>query len=413
MNGNTPHGNDFLPPDDQDRMQRNKSIENKNKRSLNFGLTNARSLWLKTQCLIDYMKELDLHFTVITETWFHDCPQLQDLTNELGSGSGLGMINRMRKKKSNANPGGGVSIIYNKSKITFKEHPIKRERFEIIAARGKIPHNTRPIYVIAVYISTRMRAKGYHECLALVSEAILKIKSENTNPYIALAGDFNRKDITEAIGDYQDIQLLRSGPSRGDACLDQAAASFHEELESCATHPPLTDREDRPSDHRFLIYNFRLAHTHHFKWIHYKRRKITPEGESLQASLMSKIDWNKIAPLALTLDERTAAVHNELTKIRDTCFPLKSYKYKSTNDPWIDQDTLDMIDRRKGVFEREGRKSKWRKIKETTNNMIKTRKKKYYDRECKKLVQSGSHTCLLYTSPSPRDRQKSRMPSSA
>ena len=24
-----------------------------------------------------------------------------------------------------------------------------------------------------------------------------------------------------------------------------------------------------------------------------------------------------------------------------------------------------------------------------------------------------SHTCLLYTSPSPRDRQKSRMPSSA
>ena len=26
---------------------------------------------------------------------------------------------------------------------------------------------------------------------------------------------------------------------------------------------------------------------------------------------------------------------------------------------------------------------------------------------------SGSETCLLYTSPSPRDRQKSRMPSSA
>ena len=33
------------------------------------------------------------------------------------------------------------------------------------------------------------------------------------------------------------------------------------------------------------------------------------------------------------------------------------------------------------------------------------------------LVKTGlipdSHTCLLYTSPSPRDRQKSRMPSSA
>ena len=28
-------------------------------------------------------------------------------------------------------------------------------------------------------------------------------------------------------------------------------------------------------------------------------------------------------------------------------------------------------------------------------------------------VPSGASTCLLYTSPSPRDRQKSRMPSSA
>ena len=30
-----------------------------------------------------------------------------------------------------------------------------------------------------------------------------------------------------------------------------------------------------------------------------------------------------------------------------------------------------------------------------------------------KLVESGSNICLLYTSPSPRDRQKSRMPSSS
>ena len=31
----------------------------------------------------------------------------------------------------------------------------------------------------------------------------------------------------------------------------------------------------------------------------------------------------------------------------------------------------------------------------------------------KNNVRVGAHPCLLYTSPSPRDRQKSRMPSSA
>ena len=29
------------------------------------------------------------------------------------------------------------------------------------------------------------------------------------------------------------------------------------------------------------------------------------------------------------------------------------------------------------------------------------------------MAQQGANVCLLYTSPSPRDRQKSRMPSSA
>ena len=38
-------------------------------------------------------------------------------------------------------------------------------------------------------------------------------------------------------------------------------------------------------------------------------------------------------------------------------------------------------------------------------------RKKYEDKKLVKM--DGMHICLLYTSPSPRDRQKSRMPSSA
>ena len=34
-------------------------------------------------------------------------------------------------------------------------------------------------------------------------------------------------------------------------------------------------------------------------------------------------------------------------------------------------------------------------------------------RQCRKRLRAHHHACLLYTSPSPRDRQKSRMPSSA
>ena len=37
----------------------------------------------------------------------------------------------------------------------------------------------------------------------------------------------------------------------------------------------------------------------------------------------------------------------------------------------------------------------------------------FADRRATKIVDAVSHTCLLYTSPSPRDRTRSRMPSSA
>ena len=57
----------------------------------------------------------------------------------------------------------------------------------------------------------------------------------------------------------------------------------------------------------------------------------------------------------------------------------------------------------------------------TVNNFISLSKDGYYDNVIFHRVISGfmiqggdpSGTCLLYTSPSPRDRQKSRMPSSA
>ena len=40
-------------------------------------------------------------------------------------------------------------------------------------------------------------------------------------------------------------------------------------------------------------------------------------------------------------------------------------------------------------------------------------KKCFCSKDCRKKWFEQKHFCLLYTSPSPRDRQKSRMPSSA
>ena len=50
----------------------------------------------------------------------------------------------------------------------------------------------------------------------------------------------------------------------------------------------------------------------------------------------------------------------------------------------------------------------------STNTFISQPKEKYVESLFEEIVtKTGFNSCLLYTSPSPRDRQKSRMPSSA
>ena len=76
-------------------------------------------------------------------------------------------------------------------------------------------NNTRPLYVIAAYISTRLKAEKYHEFLEIINATILKIKTETSEPHIILAGDFNRRDISEVIGDYVDVEVVTTAATRG------------------------------------------------------------------------------------------------------------------------------------------------------------------------------------------------------
>ena len=188
-------------------------MSNKNLIRISFGLTNARSLWQKMDCLYDYFDNLSMSFVIVTETWFHECEAFGVLQTNAKHGHNLHMINRTRKKLNKSCVGGGVSIIFNKSKVTLKEFTVKRKGHEIVCARGKMQNNTRPIFILGVYISTKYKAAQYHDCLSTLSEAILKIKTEAKDPYIILGGDFNHRNVTEAIGDYPDMKIVDTAPT--------------------------------------------------------------------------------------------------------------------------------------------------------------------------------------------------------
>ena len=141
----------------------NKTLCERKTQPLSFGLTNARSLTDKIEAMADYFPELDLVFTIVTETWFYAGAAYEATVETLRGGHGLEVISKMRKKTGSSNPGGGVSIVYKKDKIRLKEHKIYRANYEIVAATGKIPNNSRQFYIIGIYLSPRLKAKTCHK----------------------------------------------------------------------------------------------------------------------------------------------------------------------------------------------------------------------------------------------------------
>lgn len=154
----------------------------------------------KADSFFDMIEETDADFVLITETWFCNSVETDSFLDRAEGEFGLSSINRMRPRKGRNNPGGRLSLLFRKSSVHFTEYKIKRAGHEIICARAKLTGVSRPIFVIGTYPSPKLKAEQYHESLSLVSEALLKIKSETNNPYLIVMGDFNGKDIQEAIG---------------------------------------------------------------------------------------------------------------------------------------------------------------------------------------------------------------------
>ena len=77
---------------------------------------------------------------LISETWLKNNTATDKLTIDIDSGDGLKLITKHRPKRKNrpSITGGGVMIVYDTHKISPKEHLLKKNSFEIVAATGKM-----------------------------------------------------------------------------------------------------------------------------------------------------------------------------------------------------------------------------------------------------------------------------------
>ena len=73
------------------------------------------------------------------------------------------------------------------------------------------------------------------------------------------------------------------------------------------------------------------------------------------------------------------------------CIRDRNRAVKSTDDPWINDDIRNVVERRRKEYRENGRSPRWHWLKGVGLEKMAVQKKNYYKRECDRMTERGAH----------------------
>ena len=344
-------------------------------------LTNARSLSPKIHSLITMFDELELHFAIITESWLKDGEMLDRDIIDLEHGTDLKIIykNRPSRSSSRRRVGGGVSIIYSKTKCNFKERRIASKEFEIVVAVGKVGKLAKDVAIIAIYVEPKMKVAELDDLRGLVSETVLQLKAncKGDGPVLFIGGDLNRRDLSPAFENFNDIERVNSEPTRGDACLDVIFSNSNRT--TVLNYPPLINMEGVSSDHSCVFFECVEKFEKNFKWVRKTARKHKDSACANFGLRITGTDWNQVLGDG-SPDEMVDRYEAYTTALVDELFPLQTVRARSNELPWITDGIRALARRKRRVYRRTGKSRHWMNLQARMDWLLETSKSTYVDK---------------------------------
>ena len=332
-------------------------------------LTNARSLSPKINSLHTFFREHELDFSLITESWLKDSALLDRDVIDLEWGTNLKIIykNRPRGRTGLRKVGGGVSIVFDKSKCSLKERKIEGNKFELVLAVSKVGKIARQVAIFCVYLEPRMKVAEVAELCELLAEEILRLKAKG-DPLIMVGGDINRKDISEAFKDFPDIKRSNHAPTRGDACLDVMFSNSRHINDS--TWPPLETDSGIQSDHKCVLFDCREEIVKNFKWIRREARKHTDAALEEYGRELAMADWGSILGQNLSAAEMIEKFQAWNDAVTERLFPVVSFRCRDNEPPWITNGIRKLAKHKMRVYKREGKSNLWRRLQAQVDALV-------------------------------------------
>ena len=352
----------------------------KNKLSFTVINTNARSLCPKINSLIDCFADMSATIGIVTETWLSDGESLDEDIEGLCLGAGMGMLCRNRPVNNRGFSHGGVAIVSRESEVTLKRMKLHNPwEYEVLMATGMLRGSSRRVVVVAAYIPPNYTVGRGRGAMELVAGAVSEAKRKFDDPLIVLAGDFNQWKVEDYLRDFPDLLELPVGNTRGDHCIDRMFGNFN--AMEVGTLPPLetdpgSEAAARPSDHRIAFCRTSLPRVRPYELMTYTYRYYSKEGEEEYGRWLAGKDWSHLLGLSGS-NAKTEYYQREVVGAMERIFPLITVKRRSSDPPWYNWRIRKMIKQKRGIYKREGRSPKWRRMKKLLESLVERRREKY------------------------------------
>ena len=363
-----------------------KNQKNEKEMKIDFMLANCRSIVQKTDSVNSYFENTDLVFGIFIETWLNE-KNIKNVKDELENCFGLGILSKNRTTR-----GGGVAVIYKKKDITFAYHVFFTGSFEILAAKAKLPAANKLLYVFALYYPPNMLADQVEKMNDLIVDEVLRIQIEGKNAIFVIAGDMNGKNC-DCFLEIPSIKLIDTDPTRKDKKLDLCYTNAY--IAQTSVRCPLWSYEGVDSDHRTVHYSA-VFHTKKHTYSKIKRRIMSKAGSEKFVELAKNVDWLEINGKQ-GVNGKVDWFHEKIENIKNECFPLKTSRIRSDEDPWINDKIRSMIRFRDQTFREKGRGAEWKVEMWKVREKMRDAKKAFYDREVEKIYGARDKRSLAYT----------------
>ena len=192
---------------------------------------------------------------------------------------------------------------------------------------------------------------------------------------IVVGGDFNQWPVQDIIKDFVDMTETTCGPTRGSRSIDRTFINYPYHV--AGTVLPLeTNNSTKKSNHKVAFTSSSIQRASPYVWLDYSYRYYNEESAVAFGQWLAGEGWGELY-LAQGSNGKASVYQSKVTAALEKCFPLVTVQRKSTDPPWFNRRIRKHLKQQRSVYRREGRSSKWKRLKKITADLIAHRRSLY------------------------------------